>query len=127
MKTASWFTWRGEGRIGISVGTPRGQPAGYRLYRPLNPTREMLHMSRAQYEAIYFGMLARLDPQKVWDDLHRMAGDAEPVLLCFERPPLHDGNWCHRRMVARWFDLTLGQDVPEHDPVTGGTGQPTLF
>ena len=34
MKTASWFTSRGlAGRIGISLGTPRGQ-SGFRLYTP---------------------------------------------------------------------------------------------
>ena len=34
MKTGSWYTTRGlPGRVGISVGTPRGMPAGYRLYR----------------------------------------------------------------------------------------------
>lgn len=114
MKTASWYTWRGEGRVGISVGTPRGMPAGYKLYRPLNPTRDMLHMARPEYEKIYFGMLGQLDPQKVWDDLHVMAKGAEPVLLCFERPPFTEGNWCHRRMVADWFDRTLGHQVPEY-------------
>lgn len=115
MKTASWYTWRGEGRIGISVGTPRGMPGGYRLYRPLNPRRDMLEMSKPEYERIYFGMLAQLDPQKAWDDLHRLVGPGvEPVMLCYERPPFSAGNWCHRRMVADWFKQTLGQDVPEH-------------
>lgn len=116
MKTGSWFTWRGEGRIGISLGTPRGQPAGFRLYRPLNPTRPMLSMGRAEYEVRYFEMLAEFDPQKVWDDLHRMAGGAEPVILCYENPNkggFNEGNWCHRRLAAKWLGARLDQEIPE--------------
>lgn len=121
MKTASWYTWKGAGRIGISVGTPRGQAAGYRLYRPLNPRREWLDLSKPEYEKLYFELLGHLNPQQVWDDLHRMTHNgAEPVLLCFEKPPFTEGNWCHRRMVADWFSTTLGQNVPEFEP----TAQP---
>lgn len=115
MKTASWFTWRGPGRIGISLGTPRGQPAGFRLYKILAPGRHMLTMPYAQYEPLYRAQLTHLDPKKTWDDLHRLAAGAEPVLLCFERPPFHARNWCHRRMAADWFRDMLGEDVPEFD------------
>ncbi len=116
MKTASWFTWRGPGRIGISLGTPRGMPAGYRLYRPLNPTRAMLTMSRGDYEGLYAEILGQLDPAATWADLHELAAGCEPVLLCFERPPFNEANWCHRRMVACWFERELGEDVAEWEP-----------
>jgi hypothetical protein len=70
-------------------------------------------MSRPVYEREYFTQLGELSPRRVWDDLVRLAGGAEPVILCFEKPPFNEGNWCHRRMVAQWFEATLGEKVPE--------------
>ena len=73
-------------------------------------------MPYPQYREIYFGeILANLNPQQVWDDLHRLV-DCEPVLLCWERLNI-PGAWCHRRMVAEWFDIELGRVVEEvEDP-----------
>ena len=117
MKTASYFTYRGPGRIGISVGTPRGIPAGYRMFKPLAPTRTMLNLDYPTYRMVYFrDILGQLDPAQVAEQLQKLAQDADPVLLCFEKPPLTPSNWCHRRMVADWFQETLGLDVPEHEP-----------
>ena len=114
MKTVSYFTYTAPGRIGIMAGTPRHVPAGYRMYRALVPRRDMLELSEPEYRAIYFGdILGRLDPQMVKADLERLAGSNEPVLLCFERPPLTPANWCHRRMAAEWFEARLGIAVPE--------------
>ncbi len=74
----------------------------------------MLQLPYDQYRHIFFrDILGPLDPQKVADDLQRLAGKFEPVLLCFEKPPFDASNWCHRRMVAEWFGNTLGLDVPE--------------
>lgn len=117
MLTASHFTFFGPGRIVISRGIPRNASAGYRIYKALAPSRETLAVETYEdYLPRYMAQLAQLDPQRVWDDLHRLAGSAQPVLLCYERPPLHRGNFCHRRMVADWFKDTLGQDVPEYRP-----------
>jgi len=115
MKTASFFTYTGPGRISISRYAPRGTPAGFRQYRALAPDADMLKMSQALYLPRYAAILNALDPQQVWDDLHRLAGDQEPVLLCWERPPFTAGNWCHRRLVADWFERALGVTVPEWD------------
>ena len=127
MKTASWFTFKGDGRIGISLGNPRGQAGGYKLYRPLNPPRHILHSPRSVYEPVYRAMLDSLDPHRVWADVHNLAAGAEPVLLCFERPPFTVENWCHRRMVADWIQDNLGHEVPEFDPKAGVVKQPGLF
>jgi len=117
MKTASYFTYPGPGRIGISVGTPRGIPAGYRMFKPLAPTRVMLHLDYPTYRKLFFGdILSRLDPAQVVEQLKKLAGESEPVLLCFEKPPFTPDNWCHRRIVAEWFKETLGLDVPEYQP-----------
>ena len=84
----------------------------------------MLKMGYSQYRDIYFGeILAPLDPQKVYDDLHEHAAGVDPVLLCWEKPPfdITGDNWCHRRMVAEWFCNRLGVDVPEYEPPVTGT------
>jgi hypothetical protein len=119
MKTASWSTYTGPGRVGICIGSPRGQPAGYRFYRPLAPTRDMLKLPPSRYDPMYAVILAKLDPERVWDDLHKLATDRagvehEPILMCFEKPPFkYPDNLCHRRTVARWFRAELGRFVPE--------------
>jgi len=124
MKTASFFTYTGPGRISIARYAPRGTPAGYRQYRALAPDADMLKMNRALYLPRYMAILDQLDPLQVWGDLHRLAGDQEPVLLCWERPPFTPTNWCHRRLVADWFQDRLGVAVPEWD---SGPYQGQLF
>lgn len=115
MKTASFFTYFGPGRIAITQGrVPRSVPGGYRYCRALAPTWAMLELPYEQYRSVYFAeILGRLDPTMVMGDLERLAAGHEPVVLCFERPPFSAINWCHRRMVADWFAETLQLDVPE--------------
>lgn len=114
MKTASHAGYSGPGRIVISRGAPRSPVGGYRMYRSLAPTREMMSMDYYQYRTLFFrDILGPLSPSKVWDDLHALANGSEPILQCFERPPFNARNWCHRRMVAEWFADALGQQVPE--------------
>ncbi len=117
MKTASFFTFNGPGSIGISIGKPRRMTMRCGFYRDLAPRREMLQMPYHIYRDLYFGeILGPLDPKQVVEDLQRLAGESEPVMLCFERPPFNDDNWCHRRMVAEWFGDRLGLVVPEINP-----------
>ena len=113
MRTASFFTDTGPGRIGIARWAPRGAPIGFRVHRPLNPTAPMLKMARAEYEPLYQAILARLDPRRVVEDLDRLADPHEPVLPCWERPPFTEDHGCHRRMVAAWPERELGRVVPE--------------
>lgn len=89
-----------------AVAIARGVPKGFtgRLYQRLAPSWAMLKMGRPEYDRLFAGILARLDPHEVYRDL----GD-DAVLLCWERPNL----WCHRRMVAEWLEEKLGVCVPE--------------
>ncbi len=113
MKTASFFTYPGPGRISIARSAPRGL-GGFKVYSRLSPTRAMLAMEYGEYRDLYFrNILGPLDPEQVWRDLHQLAHPREPVLLCWERPPLTATNWCHRRMVAEWFATELDLTVPE--------------
>ena len=118
MKTASFFTYTGPGRVSIARYAPRGTPAGFRIFKVLAPEREMLSMKIDEYRVLYDEILRRLDPQETWDRLHELAGDHEPILLCYETPDqIRHGvpgkSFCHRNMVAKWFEKSLGFEVPE--------------
>jgi hypothetical protein len=113
MKTGSFLLYAGPGRISIAQRAPRGTPAGFRVFPALAPGRWFNQVDQATYRRLYFEMLGRLDPQRTWDALHEMVGCAEPVLMCWEKPPFTATNWCHRRMVAVWLNEQLGHEVDE--------------
>jgi hypothetical protein len=117
MKTASFRTYSGPGRISIARSA-RGAVPGFRIYSALAPGPWFKSVDRQTYEKLYFEQLGRLDPQRVFDELHMLASGEVPTLLCWETPPFEDdggptGNFCHRRMVARWFGDRLSIDVQE--------------
>lgn len=114
MLTASWFTHKGPGLIGISRGVPRRTPAGYRLFKQLAPGSWFNSVDKIRYEALYYGeVLGRLDPKETWEKLHALVAPHEPILLCYERPPFTAENWCHRRMAAEWLQQAIGVEIPE--------------
>ena len=113
MRTASFFTYTGPGRVSIARYAPRGTPAGFKVYKALAPGSWFNSVSREEYERLYAQQLGQLNPRQVAADLHALAGDAEPVLLCWERPPFTETNWCHRRIVADWLRATIVVSVPE--------------
>lgn len=61
-------------------------------------------ITNQEYEKLYKEqILAQLDPQEIYDKLKNN------VLLCWENP----GEFCHRRIVAKWLEDSLGVSVPE--------------
>ena len=114
MKTSCWFTPLPPGHAGIGIS--RGVPAGFEhpTYRALAPGAWFRSCSSpARYTDRYFGdVLAKLDPRQAVLDLQRIAGDAEPVLLCWEHSP-PSPSWCHRALVSAWLSDTIGLIVPE--------------
>jgi hypothetical protein len=119
MQTSNFWNYTGSGRIIISRGFPRNLGEGYRLYRALNPgtwfNSEEYKCCEAKFRERYFReILKPLNPQKVYDHLHELAKGHEPVLLCWEKDPSQPDEWCHRRMVAEWFEEHLGVKVPEY-------------
>lgn len=127
MKTSSfWHYPKGGNRIAISRSVPRKLAPGYRLFKALAPGPWFKDYNqeadyRARYEA---EILAALDPQQTWERLHQLAGGNEPILLCWE-PLIKPDEWCHRRMVADWFERELGVTVEEYQPAP--LMQPDLF
>lgn len=51
----------------------------------------------------YKQVLSKLDSQEVYDELDGS------ILLCYEKPE----NFCHRQIVAAWFELLLDIEVPD--------------
>ena len=105
--TASWSARLpgGHVRIGISRGPPRGQPAGYRIYRPLTPGAWFNAVPTEEFCRLYWAQLHRLNAEQVLKDLAKLAGNKIPTLLCFE-PPAHsdDGDPSFRRMATTHSD-----------------------
>lgn len=116
MKTGCFFTYAGPGRISIARWAPRGTPSGFRACRALAPGDFFNKVDWTTYQKLYAQQLAALDPAQVWFDLHQLVGGSEPVLMCWER--LGNGANCHRRLVAEWFEKSLGRNVPEMDRAT---------
>lgn len=112
MKTACWFGYFGPGRIGISLGVPR-VAGGFKIHKILAPIPGTLKLPYQKFVESYNGKLNGLNARNQWDICHQLAGDAEPVLLCWEKPPFRVGNWCHRRLTAEWFQRELGEVVEE--------------
>jgi hypothetical protein len=110
VKTASFFTYKGPGRISIARYAPRWTPAGFEDYSKLEPGPWFKSVTQERYVELYHAeVLGKLDPQKTFDELQELGHGAEPVLLCWEKP----GEFCHRRLVAEWFSEKLGVKVPE--------------
>lgn len=99
--------------VSISRGKPRWLKGSWLAHLPpgvtgrvdirLAPTAAALKASRDEYNRSFSTILRSLDPAIVYQEL----GDA--VLLCFCKP----GEFCHRRLVAEWFEARLGVIVPE--------------
>ncbi len=113
MKTSSFYLYHGPGRIAISRTVPK-HISGFQRYPALAPGKWLFDETFVgDYAQRYREeILAPLDAQKVWDELHALAGNDEPVLLCHEHLQ-KPGEQCHRRLVAQWFAEKLGVEVAE--------------
>ena len=100
----------------ISGGSPRGvsiarsHPRGWegRELKELAPSWTLIKVAKEgrfdEYKQQYNQMLAGLDAKETFQRLGENS-----ILLCWEVP----GDFCHRRLVARWFEEKLHVTVPE--------------
>jgi len=110
MKTSYFKGYAGPGRISVARSA-RGAAKGFRIYSKLAPGPWFNKCKTTDsYIDLYVDeVLDKLDAQNVWDELHALAAPYEPVLMCHEPP----GYFCHRQVIALWFELELGKKVYE--------------
>ncbi|MCY2962675.1 MAG: hypothetical protein NT069_03330 [Planctomycetota bacterium] len=71
----------------------------------LCPSAGFSSLTRDQYDDAFRAQLARLDADRLWCQLNY----GRVALVCYESPNV----WCHRRMVAEWFERQMGVEIPE--------------
>lgn len=113
MKT-SCFAISGKDPNAVSIARyidSRYNPYRGKKYLDLAPSPALFkawknrELTEQEYEErFYQETLTKTTPQKVLADL----GD-ESILLCYEPP----GEFCHRRIVARWLEEALEIAIPE--------------
>lgn len=128
--TSSWFTALPPSiqKVGISRGTPRGYPAGYRKLTDLAPGPWFNSVSPLEYHRRYMEQLGRLDAAEVVDRLETLADGRDVALLCYEDPSKTD-DWCHRGQVSAWLHDTLDLTVAEYgfEALGHGWRHPKLY
>ena len=118
LATSSWKQYRpGMGvPVRITLGKPRFKVGfEYEEIRLLAPTPAIFRLkSDADFEREYLAHLDRIGAERLRDAFDAVSGKHRGrrlVLLCYES--VVDGEVCHRRMFAQWWEQQTGQDVPE--------------
>lgn len=115
MKTSYFARWK---EVTCPVAISSSVPEFYLGPRfiELAPPRDLVMTVKAgritheAYAELYrLEVLERLDPREVWNALVSRHS-AFATLLCYEQAP----QFCHRRLVASWFEKNLGARVPEY-------------
>jgi hypothetical protein len=114
--TASWWTQLppDHAKIGVCRTVPRAF-AGNVNYRELAPPRALKGLEPRAFQAAYDAQLNKLDAQFVMARIEQLAKGNTPVLVCWENArDINAGRcWCHRHLVARWFEREVGIAVDE--------------
>lgn len=102
--------------IQISLGSPK-----FKLQYTVNGKMLMLapqysllrENNKIEYQRKYIERLEHIGVDRIKDALSSFSQEGkEIVLLCFE-DVTKDGNWCHRRMFADWYELKTGEKIDE--------------
>lgn len=116
--TSSWYSKLPADikRIGVSRGTPRGQAAGFKLLRDLNPGPWFKTAGLAEYVPLYNDILRSLSAHAIMQTLASYSNGGDCALLCYEDPRKIDTgeDFCHRHLAAQWLEDTLGIKVEEY-------------
>lgn len=102
----SYFTNRNLPDSLVKISISRFPPKGWTglQYLPLAPSPELLaHVKQTHdhdhYTDVFGNQLKSLDKNQVLEDIGKLSGNRDTVLLCYEKP----GNFCHRHLVAEWL------------------------
>ena len=77
-------------------------------YIDLAPDAGLIHEPEPVYTPRFNAKLARMNKEKVINDLRVLSKGSPVVLLCYEKA----GEFCHRRLVADWLSPIIG-DIEE--------------
>ena len=118
ISTSSYNEWESDIYRTYSISGNRGKDANYqgKCYSELAPKLAFWKVwhdnigkiseeenNRYYVKEYWSRVLSKLDPEKVFRDLDYS------VLLCYEP----NTEFCHRHIVAAWFEILLGVKVPE--------------
>lgn len=118
ISTSSYKNWNSDKYRTYSISGDRGRDASYigDCYLDLAPRKKFWRVwkdnrgkisdeenNRFYVQEYWNQVLSKLDPEKVYRELDNS------VLLCYEDNDL----FCHRHIVAYWFEILLGVDVFE--------------
>ena len=79
------------------------------LYRPLNPDRSFMMDPESIYTPKFKKKISLLNAKNVSLDLIKLGKGKDIILLCHEK----EGDFCHRRLVAKWLSENLNIEVVE--------------
>ena len=118
IKTSSYKNFKSNLFKTISISGDRGKLAGYNgnCYPQLAPKLSFWKKwhenigviseeenNKFYIEEYYKQVLSKFNPEKVYSELDHS------ILLCYE----DNEDFCHRHIVAAWFELFLDKEVPE--------------
>ena len=102
------------GAISIAIGAPKY--VDIRLaFKPFAPEWNLLKNFRdgmideAGYIERFQKQLDKLDAKEVYQHIHTMTGEEEPVIMCH----CATKHFCHRHLVAEWLEKELGVEIEE--------------
>jgi len=108
MQTSYFAKYRGAKGVSIAKFSPTSFKG--RTYRKLAPPYWLLNHYKKTNDKEYYiehyyeEILNNLNAQEVYEELGE-----DVVLLCYER----SDNFCHRHLVAEWFEKELGIKIEE--------------
>jgi len=101
--------YRAAGYNTVSIALSARYYSGERMVE-LAPKRVWINEPENIYTPIYKReILSKLNAREVYNKLKILFSDKKVVLLCHEK----EGDFCHRRIVAKWLQDELGIEVPE--------------
>jgi hypothetical protein len=118
--------------VRTSLGSPRFLKCDENA-QFLAPDREWLDLSESAYRRKYIAKLNKFGVpafKSEFSKIQKAAGKREIVLLCYESlspEKVAEGQFCHRRIFADWWEQQTGEKVAEVSPHQKVQIQPTLL
>lgn len=124
ISTSSHENWKTDKYVIYSISGNRGKDANYhgKCYPKLAPKlsfwkvwHDNIGIISEEENIKYYikeyweQVLSKLDPEEVYRELDHS------ILLCYES----DAEFCHRHIVAAWFEILLGVNIPEVKIIDG--------